>query len=156
MRSASICEFPLKDKRKDRREESGDGASPGRMFNRVGNAPRVQRLSDRMGCYGSGKSTFANSEATRGKSAKSSTAAVAAGEKDVVRRAAGSGPRLTPSDQIDSMNKDTLHSAGRRVGHVCTEDCPLDKLHNLWFWRSVVVCVEDQIAGHPHRQDAAR
>ena len=29
------------------------------------------------------------------------------------------------------MNKDTLHLAGRRVGHVCTEDCPLDKQENL-------------------------
>lgn len=35
------------------------------------------------------------------------------------------------SDQLDFMNKDTLHLAGRRVGHVCNEDCPLDKSENL-------------------------
>ena len=35
------------------------------------------------------------------------------------------------SDQLEFMNKDTLHLSGRRVGHVCTEDCPLDKHENL-------------------------
>ncbi len=35
------------------------------------------------------------------------------------------------SDRLEYMNKDTLHLAGRRVGHVCTEDCPLDKQENL-------------------------
>jgi MoxR-like ATPase len=35
------------------------------------------------------------------------------------------------SDTLEFQNKDTLHLAGRRVGHVCTEDCPLDKLENL-------------------------
>lgn len=35
------------------------------------------------------------------------------------------------SDQLEYMNKDTLHLAGRRVAHVCTEDCPLDKQENL-------------------------
>lgn len=44
------------------------------------------------------------------------------GQLDFCRRA---------SDQIESMNKDTLHLAGRRVGHVCNEDCPLDKHLNL-------------------------
>jgi hypothetical protein len=29
------------------------------------------------------------------------------------------------------MSKDTLHLAGRRVGAVCNEDCPLDKHENL-------------------------
>jgi MoxR-like ATPase len=35
------------------------------------------------------------------------------------------------SNHLDSMNKDTLRLAGRRVAHVCTEDCPLDKHLNL-------------------------
>jgi MoxR-like ATPase len=35
------------------------------------------------------------------------------------------------SDRPEFQNKDTLHLAGRRVGHVCTEDCPLDKNTNL-------------------------
>jgi len=44
------------------------------------------------------------------------------GQLDFCRRA---------SNDIYSMNKDTLHLAGRRVAHVCTEDCPLDKQLNL-------------------------
>jgi MoxR-like ATPase len=35
------------------------------------------------------------------------------------------------SPRLEFKNKDTLHLAGRRVGHVCTEDCPLDKQENL-------------------------
>lgn len=35
------------------------------------------------------------------------------------------------SDRLEFMNKDTLHLAGRRVGHVCNEDCPLDKQTHL-------------------------
>jgi len=35
------------------------------------------------------------------------------------------------SQQLEGMNKDTLHLANRRVAHVCTEDCPLDKQLNL-------------------------
>jgi MoxR-like ATPase len=35
------------------------------------------------------------------------------------------------SDRLEYRNKDTLHLAGRRVAHVCTEDCPLDKQENL-------------------------
>jgi MoxR-like ATPase len=35
------------------------------------------------------------------------------------------------SDRLEYQNKDTLHLAGRRVAHVCTEDCPLDKHENL-------------------------
>jgi MoxR-like ATPase len=35
------------------------------------------------------------------------------------------------SDRIDYMNKDTLHLAGRRTGHVCNEDCPLDRNSHL-------------------------
>lgn len=35
------------------------------------------------------------------------------------------------SDRLEFRTKDTLHLAGRRVGHVCTEDCPLDKTANL-------------------------
>ncbi len=35
------------------------------------------------------------------------------------------------SDRLELMNKDTLHLAGRRVGHVCNEDCALDKNENL-------------------------
>lgn len=31
------------------------------------------------------------------------------------------------SDDVTRMSKDVLHLAGRRVGDVCTEDCPLDK-----------------------------
>jgi MoxR-like ATPase len=38
---------------------------------------------------------------------------------------------LRASDRLEYRNKDTLHVAGRRVGHVCTEDCPLDKSTNL-------------------------
>lgn len=44
------------------------------------------------------------------------------GQLDFCRRA---------SDRLEAMNKDTLHLAGRRVGHVCTEDCPLDKTTHL-------------------------
>ncbi|MDF1665263.1 MAG: MoxR family ATPase, partial [Planctomycetota bacterium] len=44
------------------------------------------------------------------------------GQLDFCRRA---------SLRMEYMNKDTLHLAGRRVGHVCTEDCPLDKHENL-------------------------
>jgi MoxR-like ATPase len=44
------------------------------------------------------------------------------GQLDFCRRA---------SDQLEYMNKDTLHLAGRRVAHVCNEDCPLDKQENL-------------------------
>ncbi len=35
------------------------------------------------------------------------------------------------SDALEFQNKDTLHLAARRVGHVCTEDCSLDKFENL-------------------------
>ena len=35
------------------------------------------------------------------------------------------------SDRLEFMTKDTLHLAGRRVGHVCNEDCPLDKQTHL-------------------------
>jgi hypothetical protein len=35
------------------------------------------------------------------------------------------------SQRIEYKNKDTLHIAGRRVAHVCNEDCPLDKQQNL-------------------------
>ena len=38
---------------------------------------------------------------------------------------------LRASDRLEFRNKDTLHLAGRRVGQVCTEDCPLDKTANL-------------------------
>src|SRR5262249_10932947 len=44
------------------------------------------------------------------------------GQLDFCRRA---------SDRLEYMNKDTLHLAGQRVSHVCTEDCPLDKQENL-------------------------
>lgn len=44
------------------------------------------------------------------------------GQLDFCRRA---------SDRLEFMNKDTLQLAGRRLGHVCTEDCPLDKHENL-------------------------
>lgn len=44
------------------------------------------------------------------------------GQLDFCRRA---------SDRLELRTKDTLHLAGRRVGHVCTEDCPLDKNENL-------------------------
>ena len=40
------------------------------------------------------------------------------GQLDFCRRA---------SADFDSMNKDTLHLSGRRVAHICNEDCPLDK-----------------------------
>jgi len=35
------------------------------------------------------------------------------------------------SPKLEYKNKDTLHLAGRRLGHVCNEDCPLDKQENL-------------------------
>jgi MoxR-like ATPase len=35
------------------------------------------------------------------------------------------------SQKLEFQNKDTLHLAGRRLAHVCTEDCPLDKQENL-------------------------
>jgi MoxR-like ATPase len=35
------------------------------------------------------------------------------------------------SDVLELRTKDTLHLAGRRVAHVCTEDCPLDKQIHL-------------------------
>jgi MoxR-like ATPase len=38
---------------------------------------------------------------------------------------------LRASDRLEFRSKDTLHLAGRRVGQVCTEDCPLDKTTNL-------------------------
>jgi MoxR-like ATPase len=38
---------------------------------------------------------------------------------------------LRASDRLELRTKDTLHLAGRRVGQVCTEDCPLDKMTNL-------------------------
>jgi MoxR-like ATPase len=38
---------------------------------------------------------------------------------------------LRASDRLEFRSKDTLHLAGRRVGQVCTEDCPLDKITNL-------------------------
>jgi MoxR-like ATPase len=44
------------------------------------------------------------------------------GQLDFCRRA---------SQRLEYQNKDTLHLAGRKVGHVCTEDCPLDKHENL-------------------------
>jgi MoxR-like ATPase len=44
------------------------------------------------------------------------------GQLDFCRRA---------SDRLEYQTKDTLHIAGKRVGHVCTEDCPLDKSENL-------------------------
>jgi MoxR-like ATPase len=44
------------------------------------------------------------------------------GQLDFCRRA---------SDRLEFRTKDTLHLAGRRAGHVCTEDCPLDKNENL-------------------------
>jgi MoxR-like ATPase len=44
------------------------------------------------------------------------------GQLDFCRRA---------SDRLEYQTKDTLHLAGRRVAHVCTEDCPLDKHENL-------------------------
>jgi len=44
------------------------------------------------------------------------------GQLDFCRRA---------SARLEYQTKDTLHLAGRRVGHVCTEDCPLDKSENL-------------------------
>ncbi len=45
-----------------------------------------------------------------------------AGQLDFCRQA---------SSRLDYMNKDTLHLAGRKVGHVCNEDCPLDKSENI-------------------------
>jgi MoxR-like ATPase len=44
-----------------------------------------------------------------------------AGQLDFCKRA---------STRVEFMNKDTLHLAGRKVSHVCNEDCPLDKLAN--------------------------
>ncbi|MBI2378587.1 MAG: AAA family ATPase [Deltaproteobacteria bacterium] len=45
------------------------------------------------------------------------------------------GPELEfcrqASDRLESMTKDGLHLAGRRVADVCTEDCPLDKRRHL-------------------------
>jgi MoxR-like ATPase len=38
---------------------------------------------------------------------------------------------LRASDRLEFRTKETLRLAGRRVGHVCTEDCPLDKNVNL-------------------------
>jgi MoxR-like ATPase len=35
------------------------------------------------------------------------------------------------SPRVEYKTKDTLHIAGRRVAHVCNEDCPLDKQQNL-------------------------
>lgn len=35
------------------------------------------------------------------------------------------------SRQIELMNKDTLHLAGKKLGYVCNEDCPLDKQEQL-------------------------
>jgi MoxR-like ATPase len=45
-----------------------------------------------------------------------------AGQLEFCRRA---------SDRIEYMQKDTLHLAGYKVGQVCNEDCPLDKLTNI-------------------------
>lgn len=45
-----------------------------------------------------------------------------AGQLDFCRRA---------SDRFELMSKDTLRLAGRRVGQVCNEDCPLDKQENI-------------------------
>jgi MoxR-like ATPase len=44
------------------------------------------------------------------------------------------------------MNKDTLALSGRRVGHVCTEDCPLDKMTNL--------CSQTENGGSPRALQA--
>lgn len=44
------------------------------------------------------------------------------GQLDFCRRA---------SNDVDLMKKDTLHLSGRRVAHVCNEDCPLDKQLHL-------------------------
>jgi MoxR-like ATPase len=38
---------------------------------------------------------------------------------------------LRASDRLEYRTKDTLHLSSRRVAHVCTEDCPLDKSMNL-------------------------
>ena len=38
---------------------------------------------------------------------------------------------LRASNRLEYMNKDTLMLAGKRLGHVCTEDCPLDKSENI-------------------------
>jgi MoxR-like ATPase len=45
-----------------------------------------------------------------------------AGQLEFCRRA---------SDRLEFMQKDTLHLAGFKVGQVCNEDCPLDKLTNI-------------------------
>jgi Mg-chelatase subunit ChlI len=45
-----------------------------------------------------------------------------AGQLDFCRRA---------SDALEYRNKDTLHIAGKKVAHVCNEDCPLDKQVHL-------------------------
>lgn len=44
------------------------------------------------------------------------------GQLDFCRRA---------SERLEYMNKDTLALAGKCLGQVCTEDCPLDKSENL-------------------------
>jgi MoxR-like ATPase len=44
------------------------------------------------------------------------------GQLDFCRRA---------SARLEYMNKDTLMLAGKRLAHVCTEDCPLDKSENI-------------------------
>src|SRR5262249_41898069 len=38
---------------------------------------------------------------------------------------------LRASDRLEFRTKETLRLAGRRLAHVCTEDCPLDKTVNL-------------------------
>jgi MoxR-like ATPase len=45
-----------------------------------------------------------------------------AGQLEFCRRA---------SNNLEFMQKDTLHLAGFKVGQVCNEDCPLDKLTNI-------------------------
>lgn len=35
------------------------------------------------------------------------------------------------SARLEFMSKDTLHLSGRRLAHVCNEDCPLDKLEHI-------------------------
>jgi MoxR-like ATPase len=50
------------------------------------------------------------------------------------------------SPRLEFMNKDTLALSGRRVGHVCTEDCPLDKMTNL--------CSQTENGGSPRALQA--
>lgn len=50
------------------------------------------------------------------------------------------------SPRLEFMNKDTLALSGRRVGHVCTEDCPLDKMTNL--------CSQTENGGSPRAMQA--